>query len=135
MLPFFENSRNPEYLDKLANLGVPVLPPPTYGFAALRHLMDFVRYEPDANTLELAVPKNDALTPVHRTLSEFESAAILREYGVRTPEGAIASSAVEAVKIADSLGYPAVMKIASADIAHKSDIGGVALKLADGDES
>jgi len=133
MLPFFENSRNPEYLDKLANLGVPVLPPPTYGFAALRHLMDFVRYEPDANTLELAVPKNDALTPVHRTLSEFESAAILREYGVRTPEGAIASSAVEAVKIADSLGYPAVMKIASADIAHKSDIGGVALKLADGD--
>ncbi|WP_272700925.1 acetate--CoA ligase family protein [Desulfovibrio sp. Fe33] len=131
MLPFFENSRNPEYLDKLNALGVPVLPPPAYGFAALRHLMDFIRYSPDENTLELAIPSGNGGEGERRTLSEYESAAILREYGVRTPEGSVVDSADAAAETAETLGYPVVMKIASADIAHKSDIGGVALNIRD----
>ncbi|TVM33728.1 acetate--CoA ligase family protein [Oceanidesulfovibrio marinus] len=134
MLPFFENSRNPEYLDKLNGLGVPVLPPPTYGFAALRHLVDFIGYDPDENTLELAIPEKTEATG-RRTLSEFESASILREYGVRTPEGSVVDTPEAAAKTADSLGYPVVMKIASADIAHKSDMGGVALNIKSADEA
>jgi len=133
MLPFFENSRNPEYLNKLNELGVPVLPPPTYGFAALRHLMDFINYSPDENTLELSIPATGTESTTHRTLSEYESASILREYGVRTPEGSVVDSADGAAETAESLGYPVVMKIASADIAHKSDIGGVALNIQDAD--
>jgi len=134
MLPFFENSRNPEYLDQLNGLGVPVLPPPTYGFAALRHLVDFIGYNPDENTLELAIPdKREGAG--RRTLSEFESGAILREYGVRTPEGSVVGTAEDAAETAESLGYPVVMKIASADIAHKSDMGGVALNIKSADEA
>lgn len=130
MMPFFENSRNPEYLDRLTAAGVPVLPPPVYGFAALRYLKDFINYKPEEHTLELAIPTT-ARENGRRTLSEYESAAILREYGIRTPEGDIAATAEDAVKIAESVGYPVAMKIASADIPHKSDIGGVALHIAD----
>jgi acetyltransferase len=133
MLPFFENTRNPEYEAKLANLGVPVLPPPAYGFAALRHLKRFVGYVPSEHTLELSIPQTVSGSGARRTLSEFESASILREYGIPTPEGAVVASADEAVRLAEQVGYPVVMKIASADIAHKSDIGGVMLHLADGD--
>ncbi|SDP39283.1 acetate--CoA ligase family protein [Desulforhopalus singaporensis] len=130
MLPFFENSRNPEYEARLAAAGVPVLPPPAYGFAALRHLMDFVAYSPEEHTLELAIP-SAAVKKGRRTLSEQQSAAILRDYNIPTPEGNVGKTADDAVKIAGTVGYPVVMKIASADIAHKSDIGGVELQLTD----
>jgi len=47
------------------------------------------------------------------------------------PEGRLARSAQEAVAIADEIGYPVVLKIASPDILHKSDIGGVRINVAD----
>ncbi|MFV0348653.1 MAG: acetate--CoA ligase family protein [Halodesulfovibrio sp.] len=131
MLPFFENTRNPEYETKLARLGVPVLPPPAYGFAALRHLKSFIGYDPAQHTLELSIPATVSEDCGRRTLSEFESASILRGYGIPTPEGGVVASAEEAVTLAENVGYPVVMKIASADIAHKSDIGGVKLRIAD----
>ncbi len=134
MLPFLENSRNPEYLDRLAAAGVPVLPPPVYGFAALRYLKEFISYRPEEHTLELAIPAS-APGGERRTLSEYDSGAILREYGIPTPEGGIAASADEAASIADRVGYPVAMKVASADIPHKSDIGGVMLNLKSADEA
>ena len=56
MLPFLESSRNPEYLERLAAAGVPVLPPPVYAFAALRYLKEFISYRPEEHTLDLAIP-------------------------------------------------------------------------------
>lgn len=135
MLPFLENSRNPEYLDRLAAAGVPVLPPPVYGFAALRYLKEFISYRPEEHTLELAIPAASAPERGRRTLSEYDSGAILREYGIPTPEGGIAASADEAVAIAGRVGYPLAMKIASADIPHKSDMGGVVLHVSSADEA
>lgn len=135
MLPFLENSRNPEYLDRLAAAGVPVLPPPIYGFAALRYLKEFISYRPEEHTLELAIPAASAPERGRRTLSEYDSGAILREYGIPTPEGGIAASADEAVAIAGRVGYPLAMKIASADIPHKSDMGGVVLHVSSADEA
>jgi acetyltransferase len=43
----------------------------------------------------------------------------------------LATSSDEAVKYAHELGYPVVLKIASPDVTHKSDIGGVILNLVD----
>ncbi|MUW14152.1 hypothetical protein GJ633_05380 [Halorubrum sp. CBA1125] len=50
---------------------------------------------------------------------------LLDAYGISTPVGGLAESATEAEAIARDLGGPVVMKIASPDILHKSDIGGV----------
>jgi acetyltransferase len=132
MLPFFENTRNPEYEKRLANAGVPVLPPPVYGFAALKHLTQFINYSPELHTLDLAIPTG-GVNGASRTLSEYESSKILNDYGIPTPKGNVANNMDEAVKIAEEVGFPVVMKIASADIAHKSDIGGVELGVGDVD--
>ncbi|HEY4691442.1 MAG TPA: acetate--CoA ligase family protein [Anaerolineae bacterium] len=57
--------------------------------------------------------------------------AILQEYGIDGPREALARTPDEAVEWAEKFGYPVVLKVASPDIAHKSDVGGVALDLRD----
>jgi acetyltransferase len=56
---------------------------------------------------------------------------ILRQYDIPLVRSAIAVSADAAVKHADSIGYPLVVKVASRDIAHRSDIGGVQRGISD----
>ena len=58
-----------------------------------------------------------------------ETVQIVEAYGMRTAGDRIARSDEEAVKIAGELGYPVVMKIASPDILHKTDVGGISLNL------
>ncbi|MCX7620689.1 MAG: acetate--CoA ligase family protein [Acidimicrobiales bacterium] len=62
-------------------------------------------------------------------LSEHTSKEILRAYGIRTSQDLLVSSATEAAKAAATIGYPVVMKIASPDLPHKSDLGLVAVGL------
>lgn len=57
------------------------------------------------------------------TLSEQESKALLKAYGIPVPKERVATSATEAVSAAKRIGYPVVMKVASGDIPHKSDLG------------
>jgi acyl-CoA synthetase (NDP forming) len=64
-----------------------------------------------------------------RSLSEAEGKALLRGAGLTVPQGVLARSTAEAGSVADRLGFPVAVKIASADILHKSDIGGVVLGL------
>ena len=64
-----------------------------------------------------------------REVSESDSKEILEAYGFLTPKGAIATTAEQAVNIAQQFGYPVVLKIWSPDILHKSDVGGVKLNL------
>jgi len=58
-------------------------------------------------------------------LSEPEGYALLAAHAVPIPGYRVAKTADEAVKAAESLGYPVVMKVISPDIIHKSDFGGV----------
>lgn len=64
-------------------------------------------------------------------LNEFESKQILSLYGIPTVETRIAHNEDEAVKCAAEMGYPAVLKVFSETITHKSDVGGVRLNLQD----
>ena len=59
------------------------------------------------------------------------AAELLACFGIPVLDGRIADSAPAAVAAADALGYPAVLKAADPELVHKSDIGGVALNLAD----
>ena len=63
-------------------------------------------------------------------LNEVESKAILRVYGIPTPEEALATSREEALKAATRIGYPVVLKAVADTLTHKSDVGAVALDLA-----
>src|SRR6202030_456293 len=62
-------------------------------------------------------------------LDEVASKKLLKAYGIPVSKEEIAQSAAEAVKIAKKIGFPVVAKVVSAEILHKSDIGGVVLNL------
>ena len=64
-------------------------------------------------------------------LSEVESKAALAEAGVRVTAARLARSREEAAELAGAAGFPAALKVVSADVPHKSDVGGVRLGLAD----
>ena len=59
---------------------------------------------------------------------------MLTAYGIPVPPIQPARSADEAAQAAQEMGFPVAMKIASPDISHKSDVGGVRLNLADSGE-
>lgn len=63
------------------------------------------------------------------TIGDAEAREILRAYGIRMPASKLAPTAEEAVAYADEIGYPVVMKIASPDILHKTDVGGIKVGL------
>ena len=62
-------------------------------------------------------------------LDEVASKKLLRAYGIPVSKEEIAQDAAAAVKIARKIGFPVVAKVVSADILHKSDIGGVVLNI------
>jgi acetyltransferase len=61
------------------------------------------------------------------SLLEPEAYAVCQQYDVRVPPFKLAESLQDAVAAANHIGYPVVLKVVSAQILHKSDIGGVML--------
>jgi acyl-CoA synthetase (NDP forming) len=64
-------------------------------------------------------------------LDEVAAKALLHANGVPVTETVLATTVDEAVATAERLGYPVVLKIVSPDVIHKSDVGGVKLRLKD----
>jgi acetyltransferase len=62
-------------------------------------------------------------------LTEFESKQVLGAYGIPVAKTVIAAGSAAAVKAADQMGYPVVLKLYSETITHKTDVGGVQLNL------
>lgn len=67
----------------------------------------------------------------HSLLGEAEARPVLAAYGIPQPRAALARTADEAAQLAAEIGFPVALKIVSPDIFHKSEVGGVALRLAD----
>jgi len=72
---------------------------------------------------------DDAISNNHLYLSENEAEKILIIYGLPIVPSALAKSPEEAVLIAQSIGFPVVLKIVSPDIIHKSDVKGVVINV------
>jgi len=80
----------------------------------------------------LALPAVDPLElPEDGKLNEAAAKALLAEHGVRSPREAVAKDAAEAARLAANIGFPVAVKVVSPDILHKTEVGGVALRLAD----
>jgi len=65
-------------------------------------------------------------------LLETEAKTVCMEYGIPVTKFKLAKNIAEAVKFAEKIGYPVVLKIVSPDVIHKSDVGGVIVNLEDG---
>ncbi len=72
----------------------------------------------------------NAVLQSHRTLlTEAESKQLLAAYGIPTVETRVAPDVESAVQAAQEIGFPIVLKLFSATITHKTDVGGVKLNL------
>jgi acetyltransferase len=74
--------------------------------------------------------RNDGRT----LLTEFESKVILSAYGIPTVGTLVATREDDAAAFASNIGYPAVLKLYSQTITHKTDVGGVQLNLGSEEE-
>jgi acyl-CoA synthetase (NDP forming) len=63
-------------------------------------------------------------------VSESASKELLRLYGIPVPAGGLAANVDEALALAHDAGYPVVLKIEADDVHHKTEVGGVALRIA-----
>jgi acyl-CoA synthetase (NDP forming) len=66
-----------------------------------------------------------------KSLLEPEAKTVCMAYGIPTTKFNVAINDREAVKFAEKIGYPVVLKIVSPDIIHKSDVGGVIINIKD----
>ncbi|MCD6519501.1 MAG: acetate--CoA ligase [Anaerolineae bacterium] len=68
------------------------------------------------------------------SIGDAEAQTILKAYGITTPQSKVAATPEEAVAYCEEIGYPVVMKIASPDILHKSDVGGIIVGVKNAEE-
>lgn len=124
---------------ELTTARLPDYPAPERAVAALKAMCDYSAWlrRPPRVVTRFPVNRRRVERIIHRhqrtgELQVGEAAAkeILAAYEFNIPAGALAGSADEAVEVAERIGYPVAMKVASPDIIHKSDIGGVRLNLA-----
>ena len=64
-------------------------------------------------------------------LGEHESKRLLGSYGIAVPREAVVATAADAAAAAADIGFPVVVKVASPDIPHKTEVGGIRLGLRD----
>ncbi|MBS0339055.1 MAG: acetate--CoA ligase family protein [Proteobacteria bacterium] len=119
----------PDAVAEINALGIPVfpsIPAAATGMAGLVKLGQLTSltvapaYSGPVDKVDAAVFRN-----------EFHAKKALAAAGIDVPREEVVASADEAVRSAQATGYPVVLKIASEDIAHKTEIGGVALNLQD----
>jgi acetate---CoA ligase (ADP-forming) len=121
----------------LTRSGVPVLEGMRTSLAAIRNAF---RYRDLRERKPLTPPAPPAAAVVARWrerlahgagLDEAEGYALLRDFGIPAPNAQVVDSAAAAVEAARAVGFPVALKTAMPGIAHKSDVGGVALGLSD----
>lgn len=116
-------------LHLLADAGIPVFRAPEACADGLRALLTWAH----PKTLPASTPLT-ALSNLKGMVAEAEALSLFSTLGIPIAEGEIAENVESARTIATRLGYPVVLKIASPEIAHKSDAGGVHVDIADSDE-
>jgi acyl-CoA synthetase (NDP forming) len=122
-------------LAQLENTGVPPLRGLWPGLAAVKSMMDWAGRRPDPRRLG-----GRSLTP-ERVAMRHEIAGLngplpsklvvrlLASYGIPAVKSVVARSAAEALALGGQIGYPMVVKVASADVPHRSDVGAVQLGI------
>jgi acyl-CoA synthetase (NDP forming) len=122
---------DPEILVPLRQAGVPLMEGAECATTTIRNLAGFYEFQQsrqsDADG-DLPAPGRKLASGMLPARAAFE---LLEEFGVLGVPMALTHSADEAAAAAERIGFPVALKIESAQITHKSDVGGVALQLCD----
>ncbi|MEM7211654.1 MAG: acetate--CoA ligase family protein, partial [Pseudomonadota bacterium] len=106
-----------------------------WAFAAWRRWLERDKVTAPAGRLTATSAKAGTMlwAAAGKTLTEREAKPILSEYGIGVIEERTATTPAEARDAAEGMGYPVVLKLDAPDLAHKTEIGGVALNLTSGE--
>lgn len=127
----------------LAAAGIHLLPGVDMGMAAIAHATDWnerrlqrlAELQQEEKAVAGAGPAAPAAALAPRgapgTWSEWEARRFLEACGVPCVPAELVQTAEAAVVAAERMGWPVVLKLCSREIPHKSDVGGVALRLGD----
>jgi acetate---CoA ligase (ADP-forming) len=126
VVSFMSNSLTRHWRGYAQANGLPLVEDLERGLKAVRHLIDYAafRRSPERRTV---APAQAVTLPQARLLTEAQSKKILGAAGLPVTREALARDPSEAVRLAAEIGGVVVLKVQSADIVHKSDIGGVHL--------
>jgi acetyltransferase len=125
-------------INTLGKERVPVFPDPYSAISCMGALYGYYNFnagrddsidEAAIDTARIEKVIDAALADNRTFLLANEGQEVMRAAGIMIPGAAIAKNIDEAVKQAEEIGYPVVMKVVSRDILHKSDAGGVALNI------
>jgi acetyltransferase len=125
---------DPDILKPLRNAGVPIMEGAECATATIRNLADYFEFQ-KARLSGGEVPWPKAYGQLPSGILGAEAAfALFKEFNIPVAPTVLTKSPDEAANAADKMGYPVVLKVESAQITHKSDAGGVVLRLSNGDE-
>jgi len=126
---------DPEILQPLRQAGIPIMEGAECVTATIRNLADYYEFQNAQKSVgsEILSPKSHTKLP-SGVLGAEAAFALFKEFDIPVAPTVLTSDADEAAAAADKIGYPVVLKVESAQITHKSDVGGVALRLTNSSE-
>jgi acetate---CoA ligase (ADP-forming) len=121
---------DPEILVPLREAGIPLMEGAECATTTIRNLAEYYEFQ-NSRIADRPSPTNSAsarklaagILPAETAFRLFD------EFGIPVVPAVLTRSVDEAVAAAERMGFPVALKIESAEITHKSDVGGVALKL------
>ena len=118
-----------EFIEQLRALNVPYFPSPDRAFRAIARWIGAGRR--DTDTVDPAPLRSAETLAAKGVLAEYRSKQVLAPFGIAFPMGRLVKTLDDALKAGAEMGGPVVLKAQSADLPHKSDVGGVMLGLRD----
>jgi len=138
LLTCLMGERSTRESEQILNLNkVPVYTFPDQVGPVLKGMWDYKQVLEKTNFEEVTYTAADAEKVVEaktaignrKVIGEYESRLLLEAYGIPNVPGGLARSADEAVRVAEEIGFPVVLKIVVEGLIHKSDAGGIVLNL------
>lgn len=117
----------PEFKQLIRDSGIPFFRSPDRAMRAMAHLYAYGRRLAALNSPEAGRALRVIPLPGKGAIAEYRAKQFLAEAGIAVPPGALVPNVIQARAVAARIGYPVALKIQSADIPHKSDVGGVEL--------
>jgi len=122
-------SVDPGLASRITSRNVPFLRSSERALRAFAMLQRYARMKQAATVPRNPAPATNVLDWSPGTQAEHVGKAMLRSMGIRTPRGALAADPDAAVEIAMQIGWPVALKIQSASLPHKTELGGVKLGI------